>query len=309
MTSILASTASHACIPDSWTRVDGPVHRDKFFLGSYEVASDPHVFVLPSGQLAMIYSGDDRDQSSIKLAIGNSWENWKQWGVLLGPSNQPNAVRHKETSFYYLTTGGEHQIYFIGYDDEETYQAEIYRATAKELTGPWTVESAPVIPRGPMDGRNVYLMTSPSIVKHSNELTMVWLGWNGFDDVTEVWSFSATSFDDGQTWTEIREGRVPIGMEGQITQRPDGGYVAVSIQETDNGDEGVFAACAPSPEGPWTSIDAPLLTLARDAWEVDEIMAPSITYNPTSGQPYLYYTSVEHARGWRVMLAKPGAPD
>lgn len=275
------------------------------FLGLYEAASDGHVFVTDEGRPAMIYSGDENDQSSIKLALGTDFSTWQEWGVLLGPSQQPDAVVHKETAFYYRASATNHRIFFIGYDDEDTYQSNIYMAQAADLLGPWTINPGPVIARGPTDGRVVYLITSPSVVEYDGQLVMVWLGWNGFEDVTAVWTFSATSSLERQDWEEIRETNVPIGMEGQITQRPDGGFVAVATQETTAGKEGLFAACANSPFGPWTRMDTPLLTLAADEWEVDEIIAPSITYDPETNEPYLFYTAAEHARGWRMMMATP----
>lgn len=294
-----------ACLPAEWVRHDAPVLRDQIFFGLYEAASDGHVFITDEGRLAMIYSGDDSGQSSIKLAFGDDWATWEEWGVLLGPSKQPGAVNHKETSFYFRMSPTDHRIYFIGYDDEDTYQSSIYMAQAPHLTGPWAILEQPVIPRGPTDGRDVYLITSPSVFEYDGRLIMAWLGWNGFEDVTEVWSFTATSQLDGIVWQNPIETDVPIGMEGQITTRPDGGFVAVSTRQTRTGLEGIFAFCADDPLGPWTPIPEPLLTLAKDRWEVDEIIAPSIVYDPDTSAPYLFYTAAEHAKGWRMMMARP----
>lgn len=304
---ILLSIASPAlaCLPAEWIRHDGPIFRDKMFSGLYEAASDGHVFITDTDRLAMIYSGDDDGQSSIKLALGTDWTTWEQWGVLLGPSQQPDAVRHKETAFYFRASPTDHRIYFIGYDAEDTYQSSIYMAQAPDLLGPWAITPDPVIARGVTDGRDVYLITSPSLVEHDGNLVMAWLGWNGFEDVTEVWSFTATLHHESQVWGNIHEMDIPIGMEGQITKRPQGGYVAVSTKETVTGQEGIFASCADNPFGPWTPLPDPLLTLAEDRWEVDEIIAPSITYDPETNEPYLFYTAAEHSRGWRMMMAVP----
>jgi hypothetical protein len=178
-------------------------------------------------------------------------------------------------------------------------------AQAPALIGPWTIHPEPVVDRGPTADRDVYLITSPSIVEHQGKLVMAWLGWNGFEDVTEVWSFSATSNLNGLIWEDATETFVPIGMEGQITRRPEGGYVAVATRETETGTEGIFASCADNPLGPWTPLPQPLLTLAKDEWEVDEIIAPSITYDQSTKRPYLFYTAAEHSRGWRMMMAEP----
>lgn len=297
--------AGAACLPTNWERHDGPVFRDRMFFGLYEAASDGHVFVTESGQLAMIYSGDDSDQSSIKLALGSDWDTWREWGVLLGPSRQPEAIAQKETATYLRVGPDDHRIFFIGYADQATYEAEVYMARAAALTGPWTITPEPVVRRGKTDGQDVYLITSPSVVVQDDSLVMAYLGWNGFEDVTEVWSFVTRSSLDGSGWSEGRQSLVPIGMEGQITPHPDGGFVAVATRETADGREGIFAACADDVTGPWTDLPEPLLVLAQDAWEVDEIIAPSITFDPENGTPYLFYTAAEHAKGWRMMLARP----
>ncbi|MBS8228434.1 hypothetical protein DYI42_19590 [Vannielia litorea] len=302
---VLPSVQASACLPSDWVRHDGPVYRDRLFFGLYEAASDPHVFVADDGQLAMIYSGDDEAHSSIKLAFSRDWENWEEWGVLLGPSQQPGAIAEKETAFYLRASATDHRIYFIGYEDGATYHSDIYLARAEALTGPWTIQPEPVIRRGPTGRHDVYLVTSPSVVAHEGGLVIAYLGWNGLEDVTAVWSFTATASLEGVEWQGVAQTDVPIGMEGQITARPDGGFVAVATREAEDGREGVFAACADDPFGPWTSLPEPLLTLAGDAWEVDEIIAPSITYDPETGAPYLFYTSAEHSKGWRVMLARP----
>lgn len=303
----LAGAAPHAgaCIPTDWVRHAGPVYRDRIAWGLYEVASDPHVVFTEAGGLAMIYSGDDGGQSSIKLALGTGWTEWTEWGVLLGPSKQPGAVAHKETAFYLRIAPRDHRIYFIGYDDEAAYRSDVYVARAPRLTGPWTIAPDPVVRRGLTDGRAVELITSPSVVEHRGRLIMAYLGWDGFEDVTEVWAFTAASGRDGRSWTDGRVADVPVGMEGQLAARPDGGFVAVATREAEDGREGIFAACADAPEGPWTTLPDPLLTLAGDAWEVDEIIAPSIVFDPATGAPRLFYAAAEHARGWRIMMAAP----
>lgn len=298
-----ATSAAATCLTDNWVRHGEPVLRDLMFFGIYQAASDPHVFVDESGDLAMIYSGDDDDQSAIKLARGTDWTTWDISQVLLGPSTVPEAIRHKETSFYRRTPDGEHQIYFIGYADD-TYYSEIYLASAPNLTGPWSVPSDPIIRLGPTDGKEVRVITSPSVVAHDGVLHLAYLGWNGFNDVTEVWTFGATSTDQGRTWSTPTRIDVPIGMEGQITAMPDGRFVAVNTGDV-SGREGIYMACADHPFGPYEGSDVPILVQAGAPWEVDEIIAPQITFDPQTGDPKLYYTGAEHARGWWVMLATP----
>lgn len=294
-----AAAAAAACLPPDWVRHDGPVLRDRLLLGLYEAASDAHVFD-HAGTRAMIYSGDDGGASAIVLA-SRADGTWRRRGVLLGPSRQ-RGPRHKETAFHRATRDG-HAIWFVGYEDEEAYAARLYRATAPALEGPWRIDPEPVVGLGDTDGRDVALVTSPSVVEAPDGLLMTWLGWDAFDGVTEVWTFAARSVDGGETWSAPRAVDLPIGMEGQVTRRPDGGYVAVATRDAGGGREGIFAACADAPLGPWVAMPDPLLVLARDRWEVDEITAPSIAYE--GGLPRLYYTAAEHARGWRIMRADP----
>lgn len=303
---------SHACEFDfTWQRSKEPVLRSSMFhipllnVG-YEAASDPHAFQTPSGAWRMIYSADDSDQISIKLAKLSKNSVWEEGPVLLGPSTGQKQPRLKETAFYHLASSGEHQIYFIGYDDEETYLSEIYLAVSDNLEGPYSVISEPVVPRGVIADRDVYLITSPSVVEHEGALHIVFLGWNGFEDVTEVWSLGAISKDGGRTWAGFEEVDTPIGMEGQITRTPNGNYAAVRTGEYGEG-EAIFIACGAHPFGPYAKQDAPILAQQGPPWEVDEITAPALAFDQTSQEPTLFYTGADHSKGWWIMSANPGS--
>lgn len=302
-TVIMAQPACDLATAD-WARTGDPVLRDPIPGVAYEVAGDPHVFAGPGGTLHMIYSGDDEDHIAIKLASATDLGAWEPQQTLLGMSTGHDVPRNKETAFYHLTDGGEHQIYFIGYEDEETYEASVYLATSANLDGPYTILPDPVMPRGLMADRQVYLITSPSVVAHDGVLHMAFLGWNGFADVTAVWVFGAVSSDAGRTWQDIAEIDVPIGMEGQITPHPDGGYVAARTGNY-GGREGISIACADHPFGPYTDSDTPVLQIAGPPWEVEEIIAPQIMFDPATGTPNLFYTGADYATGWWVMRALP----
>ncbi|MEL6135715.1 MAG: hypothetical protein AAFR59_20340, partial [Bacteroidota bacterium] len=132
-----------------WKRYDqNPVLRDTIPDVNYEVASDPHVFFDGSGKLRMIYSGDVGGNSSIKLASATSWDKWEKDIPLIFEIGPSGLDIQKETSFYRKSKTGKHQIYYIGYDDEETYQSQVYLAEADNLEGPYVQSEQPVVPVG-----------------------------------------------------------------------------------------------------------------------------------------------------------------
>lgn len=112
-----------------WKRsAQNPVFRDVIPHANYEVASDGQVFYDDHGGLSMIYSGDIEGRSSIKLARGSSWTDWEPYQALLFKEGPSGLDLHKETAFYRKSPTGKHQIYYIGYEDEDTYQAQIFLA-------------------------------------------------------------------------------------------------------------------------------------------------------------------------------------
>jgi hypothetical protein len=277
-----------------------PVFQDAGFDGGYEIASDAHVFAGPDGGHRMIYSAE----GGIKLAVGADWTSWTPGPVLLDESTPgPSGLDiTKETSFYRRSATGRHQIYYIGYDDEETYRSQIYLAEADTLEGPYT-QTGPLVELGEQSGHNVQVITSPSVVEHEGVLHMVWLGWNAPpDQVTEVWILGATSTDDGHTWTNIREVDTPVGMEGQLTTGPDGRFWAAGVGETD-GTEGIFIAVADHPFGPFERLDVPSLVKTGSEWELHEANAPQISFDHPNRTAYLYYVGADYDRGWWTMLA------
>lgn len=307
---ILAVCAATGCaqagcpsLAGTWDRTEEPVFRDRFASGSYEVASDGHVFRSGPNDLNMIYTGDDSDFPSIRLARRTANGEWERRGTLLGASSGAPLPQSKETPFYRLGPDGEHQIYFIGYANEETYESAVYLAVAATLDGPYTVLPDPVVPLGRIAERDVRVITSPSVIDHDSELLMAFLGWDDFQNVTRVWVLGAQSADNGRSWTEFREIDAPIGMEGQITTAPDGSYIAVRTGEAPNGREAIFAGCADHPFGPYETIERPLLTQSGPPWETDEIIAPQVFYDTSADAIRLFYTGADYQRGWWTMEA------
>ncbi len=289
---------------DQWQRADdNPIYRDLIPAENYQSASDPHVFFDEAGELKMIYSGDVNGKSSIKLARGTSWKEWTLEADLLFETGPSNLDISKETAFYRLSTDGKHQIYYIGYNDD-SYKAQIFLAEADVLEGPYTQSEQPVVPRGEIAGKEVFCITSPSVVEHEGILYIGFIGWNATPaEVSEVWMMGATSTDEGRTWSDFQIVDTRIGMEGQITKTPDGRFVAVRTGAFED-KEAIYYATADHPFGPWTENPEPIILQADTPLEKDEVIAPQITFDPATGKEYLYYTGADHNIGWWVMLAE-----
>ena len=267
------------------------------------MASDAHVFFDENSSLKMIYTGDVNEVVSIKLATGNSWTDWEKVTPLLYEPNSAGTDVYKETAFYRKSSTGKHQIYYIGYESEDTYESQIFLAEADSLTGEYYQYPQPVIPKGIIAGEDVYCMTSPSIIEYDGELYIVFIGWNAHpNEVTMVWMIGAKSTDEGHTWTDFQLVDTPIGMEGQVTKTPDGSFIAVSTGDYEN-TEAIFYATANHPFGPWNENDEPILKQAGAPYEKDEIIAAQITIDENTGEQYLYYTGANHQKGWWIMLA------
>lgn len=297
--------SSTETIDTQWVRDNqNPVFRDIYSNGSYESASDGHIFYDDEGKLQMIYSGDVNNNSSIKLASGTSMSDWKKNTALVFDANADNSDIQKETAFYRKATNGKHQIYYIGYIDNTTYRSQLFLAESDNLIGPYTQITQPIVPRGTIAGELVYCITSPSIVEHEGKLYMVFIGWNDNpNDATEVWAIGAISNNDGYSWSNFQLVDTPITMEGQITKTPNGNFVAVRTAEYQDV-EAIYYATSQHPFGPWAMNDTPILIQSDSRLEKNEIIAPQIVFDMDTEEEYLFYTGADHKSGWWIMLAK-----
>ncbi len=286
-----------------WTREASPVLRDLILSENYQAASDAHVF-MDGDSLRMIYTGDKDGKPAIKLAYSNALNDWSPSSTLLGSIGPSGLDAHKETGFYRKASSGKHQIYYIGYDSEATYEAQIFLAEADSIKGPYTQMDAPIVAKGTIAAKNVYCMTSPSVVEHQSTLYMTFIGWdNSPNFVTEVWVMGASSEDEGHSWSNFQIVDTKIGMEGQVTKIDSTRYVAVRTGEYDDR-EGIFYATASHPFGPWIEKENPILVQAGPPLEKDEIIAPHIFIEPMSGEEILFYTGADHSMGWWIMMAR-----
>jgi beta-xylosidase len=284
-----------------WTRnPDNPIYRDR--IPGYEVASDGHVFHDSSGALWMIYTGDSDDHASIKLATADAYDVWTEEALLLPGDQKPSGDESgKETAYYnFVESTEKHQIYYVGYADgnpDIAYEAE-------SLHGPYSLPTTPIVSNGALAGEDVHLMTSPSVVEYQGDLYLTFIAWDAPPNLASmVWMMGSVSSDGGNTWSMVEKINAPIGMEGQITKGPDGLYYAVSTQDYQQ-TEAIFLARSVHPFGPYDeALPSPLLVKAGTPWEVDEVIAPQLTFNPVSKRAYLYYTGANHATGWWMMVA------
>ena len=292
-------------ITDSWERhIRNPVSRDTVLNVSYEyeIASDAHVFFDEHSSLKMIYTGEIDEKVSIKLATGSSWSNWTKEKDLLYKPNATGSDTYKETPFYRKSASGKHQIYYIGYNNEDTYEAQIFLAESDSLTGEYYQYPQPIVPKGMNAGKNVYCITSPSILNYEGNLYIVFIGWNAPpNEVTEVWILGAKSTDEGHSWSDFQLVDTKIGMEGQVTKTPDGNFVAVRTGEYMN-KEAIFYSTSSHPFGPWTESKEPILIQAGAPYEKDEIIAAQITIDINTGKRYLFYTGADYQKGYWIMM-------
>ena len=252
----------------------------------------------------MIYTGDDNGKPAIKLASSNGLNNWRPSTTLLGAIDSFTLNAHKETGFYRKSSNGKHQIYYIGYENETTYEAQIFLSEAESIYGPYNQTNIPIISKGIIAGKNVYCMTSPSIVEHQDTLYMTFIGWdNSPDKVTEIWVIGATSTNEGHTWSNFQIVDTRIAMEGQVTKVDDEKFIAVRTGEFEN-KEAIFLSTASHPFGPWVESKNPILVQAGQPFEKDEIIAPQIFIEPSSGKKILFYTGADHTFGWWIMMAR-----
>lgn len=288
-----------------WKRdANNPIYRDYYENENYQSASDGHVFYAEDGSLYMIYSGDKDGVSSIKLAKAKSWHEWESMGTLLSLPNETQSDISKETAFYRKSQDGKHQIYYIGYVDGSTYESQVFLAESDNLEGPYIQYPEPIVSKGDIAGKSVYLITSPSVVEHNAQLYMSFIGWNDSPNkVTEVWSLGATSTDGGRSWSNFQLVDTPITMEGQITKTPDGGFVAVRTGEYKN-TEAIFYAESDHPFGPWRTNEEPIIIKDGSTLEKDEVIAPQITFDKDTEEPILFYTGADYSKGWWMMLAR-----
>lgn len=255
---LVISCKKEGPLKSDWSRESEPIFRDVISDENYEVASDPHVFFDENGNLKMIYTGAGKDHIGIKLASGTTWSSWQKVNTLLDSVGPSGKDINKETGFYRKANNGKHQIYYIGYQDESSYEAEIYLAESDNLEGPYTQMATPLISKGKIAGKEVYSMTSPSIVEHNGKLHMAFIGWdNDPHNVTEVWTLGAVSENDGYTWSEFQEVESRIGMEGQLTKGSNGTFFAVRTGDYKK-DEAIFLSTSSHPFSGWVEEKEPI---------------------------------------------------
>lgn len=277
-------------------------------------AADPHVWANGPKDYYMVYTTDYAGTQAIAMARSSDLVTWTpisspQYGseyIIRG--NGPAAGQNnQETAIYYKTPGGQHQLYYIGYDDIGTYQAQIYRATATNIQGPYTRESSPVLAFGTSGSYDDYAMTSPTIVTHSGTLYMVYVAWadSPLGVNPGVTNAGATAGTDGSSWTKsgsLSFGDV-FGVEGHIEKGPDGRFYRAATETVESADV-LSVGYATSPFGPYTKFGSVLTMGGGSVGEVDSITAPTLFFNQLNRRLYMFYSSVDTGGfPWMTSLA------
>ena len=283
-----------------WTRDPG----NPIFLGN-EFSGDPFVWEAAPGDYRMVYTDSVDDRQAIAMATSTDLVEWTPNGstqfpdgVVLQGAGPGGQDPHLETAVYRKADNGAHQIFYIGYVDEETYHSAIYVAEAPDIDGPYTRAADPILSWTP-DGADAAAMTSPTIVEQDGTLYMTYIGWEAFPD-GPVSIMGATSIDDGRSWKKVGplSGEEIFGVEAETVKGPDGLFYRVGITADDQGGDVITLGQAEHPFGPYTELPEPILTPGGpEVGEGETIMSPSLLFVPETETAYLFYAAVDTG-GW-----------
>lgn len=296
----LGSSAIDFSSMQSWTR-----HPSSPIFGGTagNFAADPHVWEETPGTYYMVYTTDYAGTQAIGMATSSDLVHWTpisspQYSseyVIRG--NGPSAGQNnQETAIHYKTASGQHQLYYIGYDNEATYQSQIYRATASSVTGPYTRESSPVIPFGAPGSYDDAAMTSPTIVSFAGTLYMAYVAWadSPTSPTPTVINAGATSSNDGTTWTKT--GTISwsdvFGVEAHVEKGPDGLFYRVGT-EVPSGADVLSLGVANNPFGPYTVAHNIYTMGGPSVGEVVSITGACLFFNRRERRLYIYYSAVD----------------
>ena len=271
------------------------------FTGTELVAGDAHVWEESPGSYRMVYTDDFNDRTSIAMAISNDLVNWQLIGnsefpngVILGGAGPGGKDISLETAFYRKATDGKHQVYYIGYMDENVYNAAIYLAEASQIQGPYTRAEDPVI-TWTSGGPDAHAMTSPTIVEHEGVLYMTYIGWEAFPN-GPVHVVGATSMTDGRSWS--KRGALDwddiFGVEAHTEKGPDGLFYRAGIGADAQGNDMILFGRSNHPFGPYTLVSRLNLSPAGPAvGEGTTIMSPSLVFDHANTTLYMHYAAVD----------------
>lgn len=295
----------------SWTRMPP----SPLFGGTAgNFAADPYVWADGPNDYYMIYTTDFAGTQAIAMARSS---NLITWTPISSPQysseyiirgNGPAAGQNnQETAVYYKTPGGQHQIYYIGYDSLATYQSQIYRATSTSITGPYTRETNPVLAFGSAGTYDDAAMTSPTIVVSGSTLYMAYVAWadSPVGPTPGVINAGATAGTDGVTWTKTSsiDFTTMFGVEGHIEKGPDGLFYRVGT-ETVSTQDVLSVGYASSPFGPYTKYASVLTIGGAGVGEVDSITGATLYFNKLNRRVYMYYSAVNSGGfPWMTSLA------
>jgi len=163
-------------------------------------------------------------------------------------------------------------LHFWGTEAPEEFRPSIWRATAADSLGPWTLDPEPALSRGPIeawDGRSVEF---PSVVATEDGYLMMYDG-SGFRGPS-AGSLGVATSADGGSWTKVDDPVMTPGFcgefdrvglsQGRLLPLPDGSYLA-PYGAYDGGDVGASIGLAASRDGiSWTCASPEPILVAAD---------------------------------------------
>ena len=163
-------------------------------------------------------------------------------------------------------------MHFWGTEAPDEDRPHIWRATAGDPLGPWTVDPEPALSRGPIeawDGRSVEF---PSVVATEDGYLMVYDG-SGYRG-PPAGSLGVATSNDGVSWTKVADPVMTPGFCGEFDRaglsqgRPlpldDGGYL-MPYGGHDGGNVDASIGLARSPDGmTWTCVSSEPILVAAD---------------------------------------------
>ncbi len=176
------------------------------------------------------------------------------------------------------------------------------------------VGNGPIVPRGG-EGSWYETFTDPGgAVYHDGMFHILHNGFNGWPASVGI---AYSNSEDGENWALVEEDPVFVGddldyvgltvLASSVLVEDDGTWVLyfyIWEQRTWPGPTMIGRATAPSPTGPWTADEAPILIQgSNDEWDEYAVRAPSVI--KTDDGYVMFYTGYTRTQGMIGMATSP----
>lgn len=292
-----------------------PLARTGRFYRGAVIASDPAI-VREGGQYRMYYTDlrTDRNRTVIAMATsadGLSWTPGPGQGppagtVLSGSDGRQDE--NLESAAVARDGAGGWLLWFAGYRDKGTpakgFPAALFLARSSDGVRFERAGDTPVLAptRGWYDNDAVY---SPTVLRTPEGYVAVYVG-HAYTDMSRIGGkggvyLLAAHSPDGVRWTKrdtpiAGPGRLSGWMrdgvaEPYLVAAPDGTYL-LFFTGLDDQRRAIGVATAPSPLGPWSFRQAPLLTPGREgAPDEHQVLAPAVLIE--NGRIRIWYLAAD----------------